>query len=136
MKQIHQFILFGYIVVVAALGCVGRSPQLSIVVDTSVGQAASHGLAKLTAMLEKKKIPFEHVNTMSEASAPIVLVPGLASGEGTAARLLRDAGRTMPDSPESLIIWPVANSEKQVWAVNGSDDNGLMYGLLDIAENI
>src|SRR5690606_13786758 len=40
------------------------------------------------------------------------------------------------DSPESLIIWPVANSEKQVWAVNGSDDNGLMYGLLDIAENI
>ena len=113
-----------------------RSPEVSIVTNDPSNELREHGIQKISDALTSKKISFEQVKTLEAATADIVIVAGKATGNGLAAQLLTESGRTIPDAPESLAIWPLADSEKQVWVVNGSDDTGLMYGLLTIAENI
>jgi len=114
----------------------GQVPEITIVTDKVSGQPVYHGLAKIEEVLQQQNISFERVSTIDEAHGKSVIVAGLAAGEGTAAQLLKGENRTLPEGPESLTIWQTSWKEKPVWAVAGSDDRGLMYGLLDMADRL
>lgn len=124
------FLLIGFHAVWAA----PETPDVSVIMDKIPGAAAMHGLAKVTAALEAKRISVEKVSSMEQAHGKLVLVAGLAAGEGVAARLLKN--HRVPEEPEALTIWKTTSGKKPVWVVGGSDDRGLMYGLLDIADRI
>lgn len=113
-----------------------ETPEVSLVTDKTPGTPVAYALKKVTEALRAKHIPFESVGSMEQAQGKFILLTGLATGEGTAARLLKRGSHPAPDAPEALTVWKTTWAKKPVWVVSGSDDRGLMYGLLDIANRI
>ena len=113
-----------------------QDPEVSIITDKEPGVSVVHGLTKLTDALRTKNIPFEKVTSMNEAQGKWLIVTGLASGEGAAARLLKDGNHAVPNVSEALTIWKTNWTNKPAWVISGFDDRGLMYGLLDLANRI
>jgi hypothetical protein len=113
-----------------------QSLAISIITDQSIGSPVEHGLFVLTSSLDKQKITWEKVGSIENARGKTLLVVGLFSGNGTAAKLVRDSNQPILSGAESLYIWNMAYHKKPVWVINGSDDRGIMYGLLDVAERI
>ena len=110
-----------------------RSPLLQIKLP---GISVINGITKLTDALKAKNIAFEKVGALNEAKGKMVIVAGLSTGNGEAARLLKNTNRTLPTVPEALTIWKTNSQNKPVWVVGGSDDRGLMYALLDVADRV
>ena len=119
-----------------AVFAAGQPPVISIITDKHVGSPVEHGLASLTASLDKQKISWEKTGSIATANGKTLLVVGLFSGDGTAAKLARSSSQSILSGAESLSIWNTVYHKKQVWVINGSDDRGIMYGLFDVAERI
>ncbi len=113
-----------------------ETPEISIVADKTPSAAVTHGLTKVMAALRAKHIPFENVGSVVQARGKAVLVAGLATGMGEAARLLKAGNYPVPNGAEALTVWKTNAAKKPVWVVSGSDERGLMYGLLDVADRI
>ena len=114
----------------------GKSPEVSIVTDESPGVAVEHGLSKLQGALAEKKIPFERVQTADEASGSVIILSGLSTGSGEAAGMLKTLNIQVPAGPESIVVKKTDLQSRPGYIVSGSDDNGLMYGLLEISDRI
>jgi hypothetical protein len=134
--NITKFIPVLFLLIMCFFGCGNKTPEFSIVTDPASGAAVSHGIMKLTDALLEKNISFENVGSMNDAQGKSIIVAGQAHGEGEAAQILKGASRTLPYTPEALDIWKTEKNNKSVWVISGSDDTGLMYGLLDVAERI
>lgn len=124
--------------VCASLELSGRTqdPALSIITDPKPGRPVAHGLSKLSEALRAKRIAFETVSALNEAKGKTLIVAGLASGDETAAQLLKSGNRVVPPVPEALTIWKTESQGKTVWLLSGFDDRGLMYALLDTADRV
>ena len=107
--------------------------MVSIVTDAHPGATVVHGINKLTDVLKIKKFRCEQVTSINEAKGDLVIVTGLAYGEGIAAQLLKENKKDVPKEAEALIVWKTKWKTKTVWVVSGYDDQGVMYGLLDMA---
>ncbi|MBX2873590.1 MAG: hypothetical protein KTR30_15860 [Saprospiraceae bacterium] len=118
-----------------ALSC-SRQPDISLIIDENIGSPVEHGLAVLTANLDRQNISYETVNSLEQASGSRLLVVGLFSGHGEAAKLAQSSNQTILTKAESLAIWEASDRKKQVWVINGFDDRGLMYALIDAGERI
>ncbi len=113
-----------------------QNPYVSIITDQSIGSSVQHGMTKLTKNLEKQNISYELIRSLKQAKGTAILIVGLTSGNGTAAKLAHDTNQPTLSQPESLSIWKTEFQQKPVWVINGADDRGLMYALLDVAERI
>jgi len=111
-------------------------PEVSIVTDRVPGLPAVHGLNTLTSALSWKNVSFEKVSSLNEAHGKTIIVAGLSKGGGMATEMLNAGNHSLPDSSEALTIWKTSVRNKPVWVISGSDDRGLMYGLLDVANRI
>ena len=111
-------------------------PLVSVVTDAALGPAATHGLEKLTAAIRAKGIECEQVASWDDAHGTLQVAVGLADGDGPASRLLETADYPLPKGPEALAIHRAQWKEKPLWVIAGSDDRGLMYGQLDVADRI
>jgi hypothetical protein len=110
--------------------------QVSLVVDAHLGPAASHGLDKIRAALAAKRVVYEEVAKPEAARGATLLIAGLPSDTSAAANVLGSIKATVPTVPESLLIRTTSFHAKQAIIVSGSDDRGLMYGLLEVADRI
>ncbi len=111
--------------------------EVSIVVDARPGPAATHGLVKLMAALRVRNIAYEQVSSPETAHGHVLLVTGLGIGSGPAARFLSEQNRQTPQASEALLITHSNSWQgKPVWLIAGSDDRGLMYGELDVADRV
>ncbi len=124
------------ILAICFVACTGKQARLSIITDTTVGSPVAHGLATLTSNLEKQNIPYEKVSSIAEARGDIFLVTGLSGGTGAAAKLMHEANQQLPAVAEALTVWKTEVKQKPAWVINGFDDRGLMYGILNVAERI
>ena len=113
-----------------------EEPVVSVVTDREPGPAASHGLEKLTAALSAQGSRVRKGGFLAEAAAKFLIVAGLAGGDGPAARLLKAGNHPVPQGPEALVIRRTEWQGKPVWVIAGSDDRGLMYAELDVADRI
>lgn len=113
-----------------------EEPFVSVVTDHTLGPAASHGLEKLLAALKAKGAAFEKVPSPAKAGGKFLLAVGLASSDGFAARLLTDGNQPVPQGPEALVIRRTEWNGRPAWVTAGSDDRGLMYAELDVADRI
>src|SRR5712692_6417698 len=109
---------------------------VSVVTDGSPGPAASHGMEKLKAALRAKGFTCEKAASLDEARGKFAIVTGLAGSDAPASRLLKAGNHPVPQGPEALVIWRTEWKGKPVWLIAGSDDRGLMYGELDVADRI
>lgn len=113
MKKILSFIkgaIFNpalFIIIMISLNswAADQDPEVSIVTDKAPGLPVVHGLNRLTDALGSKNIPFEKVASVNEAREKWLILTGLASGEGAAARMLKDGSHTVPKVSEPWTIW-------------------------------
>jgi hypothetical protein len=129
--------LFSLILIIATNCNTGKAAkQLSIITDPAPTMPVLHALTKLKAALDDKKISYELVGSMDEASGECLIVAGQSHGEGSASLLLNSGNKSVPESSEGLTIWRTEWKGKPAWVVSGYDERGLMYGLLDVANRI
>ena len=110
--------------------------KVAIVADDALGPPIQHGEGKLMQALEQKGVRLETAASLQAAGANTVVVAGLASGPGEAARLVADLGLTPDTAPESLLIRKLDRAGKTVLLITGADARGLMYALLDVADRV
>ncbi|MEO5602777.1 MAG: hypothetical protein ABIR06_17790 [Cyclobacteriaceae bacterium] len=113
-----------------------EDPQVSIITDKAPSISVGYGIAKLTHALSAKNISFEKVGSMNDAKGKMLIIAGLASGQGEAAKMLLKSRHKIPQVTEALVIWKTDWQNKQAWVINGYDDRGLMYALLDVANQV
>jgi hypothetical protein len=113
-----------------------EEPLVSVVTEDSLGPAASHGLENLIAALQARAISFERCPSLARARGEFLIAAGLTGSDGPALRLLKENNQPIPQGPEALVIRRTAWQGKPVWVIVGSDDRGLMYAELDVANRI
>jgi len=110
--------------------------DVSIITDTQLSPVARHGLTKLIEAIQQKQLHVETLTSTGNAKGRMMLITGIAHGNGLAAQLLKEGNHSVPEAKESLTIWNTTWQNKPVTVISGYDDSGLMYGLLDVANRI
>ncbi len=113
-------------------------PAMEVMVVTGGVSAppAEFGLRELEAALRARGVRVARVDAVAEARGGALVVAGLCGGDGAAAALLRVENVKAPEAPESLVIHKTAVSGSPAVVLCGSDQRGLMYAALEVAERI
>ncbi|KKK89977.1 hypothetical protein LCGC14_2727690, partial [marine sediment metagenome] len=109
---------------------------VSIITDKPLGLGATHGLGKVTDALQAKGFDVRRVAAPKAEKGNILIVAGLGDGSGHASKLLEATDTKLPEGPEALAIKNTTLDGIRTLLVAGSDDRGLMYALLDVADRI
>ena len=128
--------LVGVLLALAPLTFAVVAPTVSLVVGDSTAKAIQYGVGKFKLALQQKGVSVEEAASFRSANGDIVVVAGLTSGPGEAARLISELRLTPNTEPESLLIRKFSREGKTVVLVAGADARGLMYALLDLADRI
>jgi len=128
--------VFLIVICVSLASCKDSPAKISIILDSNAGSPVEHGLTTLMSSLEKNNITIEKVSSVSDAKGEMFLICGIDTGSGEAAQLLKAGNQKLPAAPESLTLWETEVSQKPAWIISGTDDRGLMYALLDVADRI
>ncbi len=139
MKPSNPWLIPGALLVsdcAMAFGAVGNDPQVSVVTDSRLGPPAAHGRDKVLAALRCRGITYEAASSLADARGKMLIVAGLVRGDTPAARLLGTTPKPVVQGPEALVIRKRQWQGRPAWVIGGSDDRGLMYGGLDVADRI
>jgi hypothetical protein len=140
MKSVSLCAIIIIVLVLAAGGSRAETnasqPVVSIVNGGSSGQAAAHGLEKIIAALKDRGGSFEAANMPGDAKGKMLIVTSLATNQLFSAETFKAFGLSVPTNAESLAIQKLDYQGKPVFAIAGSDDRGLMYAELDVADRI
>jgi hypothetical protein len=104
-----------------------RGLRVSLVRDAAAGAPVRHGVDSLKAALRARNIRFEEVAVLQAARGETIIIAGHPTGV---------SGVAVPSAPESLVIHWAEWKGKPLLSLSGSDDRGLMYGLLEVADRI
>jgi hypothetical protein len=140
MKSAHLFLRITIVLPLMACGLRAETtappPVVSIIADSLIGQPAQHGIDKIIAALKDKQVSFEAVNTLDDAKGKMLIVAGLATNQLFSAEAFKEFGQSVPTNAEALAIQKLDYKGKPAWAIAGSDERGLMYAELDVADRI
>ncbi len=117
-------------------GAAAAAPPFVVVADAAPTAAVRHGLDEVSRALDAKGIALRRAKALSARDGAEVIVAGLSRGDGAAARLLRQHALEPPLAVESLLVRRLEHDGRPLLLVAGSDERGLMYALLDVAERI
>ncbi len=115
---------------------IAPSPVVSIVSDLMPGQPAQHGLEKMIAALKDKQVSFEVTNAPGLAHGKMLIITGLARDQNLFLTGLMTLCQSVPTNAEAFVIQRLDLSGRPALAIIGSDERGLMYGELDVADRI
>lgn len=132
----RTIILCIWFILIQATTALAGDPQISIVVDKARTSPFEHGLVKLMDALKAKNISIEQVTQLSAAKGITVIVAGIGQGDNISSLELSKKNHEIPQTAEAIAIWKTKFHNKPVLVINGFDDRGVMYGLLDVAERI
>jgi hypothetical protein len=107
--------------------------RIGLIADPDAGPATRYALNRLETLKEKFEI--ETAKTIEELEASKVILAGHQAWP-VLHDILSAKNIAIPKKPESLVIRQLSWQDKQVVLVTGSDDTGVMYGVLDVAERI
>jgi hypothetical protein len=113
-----------------------RGVAISLVQDPGAAAPVKHGVESLKAALRAKNIRYEEVANLEAARGQTAIVYGSGNGSGPAADRLKASAVAVSGAPESLVIHWAEWKSKPLLLLSGSDDRGLMYSLLEVADRI
>jgi hypothetical protein len=125
-----------WFILIQATTAIAGDPQISIVVDKARNPPFEHGLLKLMDALKAKNISIEQVTQLKAAKGTTVIVAGIGHCDNISSLQLSKINHEIPQTAEAVAIWKTRFHNKSVLVINGFDDRGVMYGLLDVADRI
>lgn len=105
-----------------------------IIPDGTLGAPAQFGLQQFLQALDRKEIPYSKENTGSVVFRSLLL--GTLAGSNQIKSLKKEGRLDLAEHPESLAVKRLVEKGKEILVVAGSDDRGLMYALLELAQQI
>ena len=118
-------------------GCGPNKPVAVIITEKgNVPMQVTYGIGKLKEQLSMKGYRVRNSETARPVQEGPVFITGLAAGKGIASEKLAAAGKNLPAGLEGLVIHKFGNGDSSEIVICGSDANGLMYGLLDVARAV
>ncbi len=114
----------------------GTGMIVSLVGDADAGPPVRHGLEKVSQALTARGVTVERAASPEAARGDVLIVAGLADGNGPAAKLHQTRGIARPEAAEALQISRIELAGKKALLVTGTDDRGAMYALLDVADRV
>lgn len=136
LKYVFTSLFSALIIAISGNSIHALRADVSLVVFDQNSSAIQHGASKIASALEKKGLSTERVNTFGEASGKILIIVGIAQELGEMTRLLQDANVQLPEGAEALAIQHTRWGGKDALLVMGSDERGVMYAELDVADRI
>jgi hypothetical protein len=94
----------GLLLAFAPLAVAAAAPRVSLVLDDSSAEPIQHGIGKLKLALQQKGVSLEEAASFRAVNGNTVVVAGLTTGTGEAARLISELQLTPNTEPESLLI--------------------------------
>jgi hypothetical protein len=131
--------VFAIVTILAqALPAAGRaaSSDLTIVVDGAIGPPSSFGLEKVSRALQERGISPIRKASVGEAAAPHFLLIGTTARSSVIKALTSQGKLPLSDKKESLAVKRIKEGGKDLLVIAGTDERGLMYALLEIAQQI
>lgn len=114
----------------------GAVRKVALVTDANLGAPARYGVDTLEAALARKGVLVTE-GAGQVGSADEVLLAGLGNGGGAAASALTQLHVPPPTGPEAITTRTSAQyGGKPALLLSGSDDVGLMYAALDLADRV
>ena len=95
--------LVGLLLAIVPLAFPAAVPGVSLVVDDTSARPLLHGIGKLKLALLQKGVPLEEAASLRAVNGNTVVVAGLTTGTGEAARLISELRLTPNTEPESLL---------------------------------
>ncbi len=114
----------------------GAGNRVGLVVDATVEPCVGYGLSSLDGALSKQGFSVLPIRQVASAEVDFVILVGLTSNEGPAARMLKVLNAPLPDGPEALVVHRTEVEGKPAVILCGSDARGLMYAALDAADRV
>ncbi len=114
----------------------GQPQTVTLIVGSALDAPASHGLSQLTQSLRSSGFKVTRRASLDAPFDGSPVVVGLCSAPSSVTQLLGAADLEPPVEPESLLIHPVKWRSKDGLLICGHDDRGLMYALLEVAEQV
>jgi len=109
---------------------------VTLVIDGSLGKPAEFGVNRLLTILEKRGRAVGLADSLQAASSSDVLLVGTLSGSSQIREMRSSGCLDVSDHKESLAVKRLEESGRNLLVVAGADDTGLMYALLEIAEQV
>jgi len=106
-----------------------------ILKDGPLGKSAQFGLQQFLSALDKKGISYSQKEAADDKPSSLLLV-GTLSGSERIKSLHRQKRLELNEAKESLSVKRLDDEEQRILVVAGSDDRGLMYALLEMAEQV
>ncbi len=109
----------------------GKAQKVALILDGTVAAPATHGIAKLEQALR-----VTGYEVTDAAGADFVILAGLRSPAGEAAKTLSAWKVALPNGAEALTVHRGKYRGKPALVLCGADARGLMYAALDATERI
>ena len=135
LNRMNSFLLLLFLLLLNVTSALS-APSVSIVADSRMGELSAHGLDKLKEALDVKEISFELTESPSNAQGQTLLIIGTTGNSSLIRQVLKEGGRNIPETSESLTIWNTRWQNKPAIVIGGYDEKGLMYALLDVANRV
>ena len=136
MNKLRQTLTFAFLIAFAFNNNAWASLSISLISDHEPGPGARYGMKKVISALQRKGFSTKQITSLKEAQGDILIIAGIGKGSGEAANLVKTEKISLPDEEESLDIKHIRRREKNILLISGTDDRGLMYALLDVADRI
>lgn len=111
-------------------------PTISIVTKPAAGTPSQYGIEKIMTALKDKQISFALASKLDEANGKMVIIAGLDGDRTIFTAPFNQFRQSVPTNSESLAIQKLNYKGRTVCAIASSDERGLMYGELDVADRI
>lgn len=108
--------------------------ETGLILDGPLGEPSTYGLAEFESALRARGVTVRRHRSLRDAPA-LAIVVGTPRGSSLVRGLVA-ADRSLPDSPEALAVRHLTQDGRSLLVVAGHDDRGLMYALLDLAQQL
>ena len=134
------FVAAGVLIVNASAPPVSTDPsaikRITVITDAALGEPGRFGVRKLEEALRTKGLTVVEGDSQA-AAVDFVLLAGLGTGNGAAATALAAAKAPVPGGAAALTVRTGRSYRGQpALILAGSDDTGLMYAALDLADRV
>ncbi len=133
-----RFVVLLGVLIFLLSGCTSEvfDTDISLVVYDQNSAPTNHGTAQILLALKYKGIVAEQVNTLEEAKGNILIIVSIAQEQNEMTQLLFDADVQLSEEAEALVIQRTRWNGKMAYLITGSDERGVMYAALDVADRI
>ncbi len=112
------------------------APTVTLVAGGALDKPALYGLTRLKSTLQEAGLPYLEADSLQNASSEKVMLVGTLFNSPQIQDMRSSDRINISQTKESLAVKRLRLADKDLLVVSGADDVGLMYALLEVAEQV